>query len=528
MYKVLLTDPISKNGIKLLEKAKLDVISKPGISDNELFSLLPDIDGWIVRSGTQVKQEHIEACNKLKVIGRAGVGVDNIDIDSATSHGIVVMNLPDGNTISAAEHTMAMISALSRNIHKGHLGLVNGEWDRHKLIGNELRGKTLGVIGLGRIGREVIKRAQGYEMSIIGYDPYVNQEMFSEDELKVVELEEVIVGSDIITVHVPLLESTRNLFNLDTFHKMKASARIVNVARGGIINEAELAIALNKNIIAGAAIDVFESEPLSADSPLIGCKNILLTPHLGASTFEAKEGVSIGICQQVADYLINEKLMNPINMPITDMSKLKILTPYLDLAKVIGKIHTQMCDGPINSVSIECFGQVDDTKPIALSFIIGLLEDIIDLRLNFINIGQIASERGISYSHSYNSSHVSYTNLIKTEVVSESKTFTISGSIFGDSHLKIVEIMGKAIDLTPNGVMLFVHNKDLPGVVGKVGGILGDANINIAEYILSRSNTSEAFGVIKVDEEVNSELLNKLMSLNEILDVRQIGLNEER
>ena len=525
MFKVLLTDPISETGIDVFSQYDIDVINKTNISDDELFSLLPEIDGWIIRSGTKINSNHIECCKKLKVIGRAGVGVDNIDIDSATNNGIVVMNLPDGNTISAAEHTMALISALSRNIHLGHQGLVTGNWDRHKLVGNELRNKILGVIGLGRIGREVIKRAHGYDMEIIGYDPYVNEDMFNKDEIKLVSIDEIISESDIVTVHVPLLESTKNLFNIDAFKKMKTTSKIVNVARGGIINEEDLAKALNDGVISGAAIDVFKNEPLDSKSPLISCKNILLTPHLGASTFEAKEGVSIGICQQVSEYLTNEKLMNPINMPITDMSKLKLLSPYLDLSRVIGKVHNQLCDGPISDISIECFGNIDETKPIVLSFLIGLLEDIVDIRLNFINIGKISIERGISYSHSYNSKHVSYTNLIKTRITSGSKSYTISGSIFGDSHQKIVEVMGNAIDLTPNGIMLFLKNKDLPGVIGKVGGILGDANINIAEYILSRSNSSEALGVVKVDEKLSKELVDKLVSLNEIINVKQIDLN---
>ena len=525
MYKVLLTDPISQSGIDVFNQYNIDVINKPNITDDELSSILPDIDGWVIRSGTNINSNHIEDCKKLKVIGRAGVGIDNIDIHSATNNGIVVMNLPDGNTISAAEHTMALISALSRNIHLGHKSLIAGTWDRHKLVGNELRNKVLGVIGLGRIGREVIKRAQGYDMDILGYDPYVNEGMFNKDEINLVSIDEIISDSDIITIHVPLLDSTKNLFNMATFKKMKPASKIINVARGGIINEQDLAKALNDETISGAAIDVFENEPLDSMSPLISCKNILLTPHLGASTFEAKEGVSIGICQQVSEFLINGKLMNPINMPITDMSKLKLLTPYLDLARVMGKMHNQLCDGPIDNVSVECFGVMEETKPIVLSFLIGLLEDVVDIRLNFINIGNIAEERGVSYSHSYNSKHVSYTNLIKTHISFGTKSYTISGSIFGDSHQKIVEVMGSTIDLTPNGVMLFVQNKDLPGVIGKVGGVLGDANINIAEYILSRSNSSEALGVVKVDEKLSNELINKLTGINEILDVKQIDLN---
>ena len=365
MVKILVSDPIADKGIEILEKAEFEVIYNPSLSDDELQTLVKDINGWVVRSGTKITSDHLKDARNLQVIGRAGAGVDNIDIEEATSKGIIVMNIPDGNTISAAEHTIAMMMALSRNIHTGHVGLLSGEWVRKKLIGSELRGKTLGIVGLGRIGKEVIKRAIGLEMNILGYDPFVSNDVFDEEIVNIIGLDELTEVSDYITVHVPLLDSTKNLFDLARLSTMKPSSRIINVARGGIINEIDLANALNKGIISGAAIDVFENEPLEVDHPLIKAKNILLTPHLGASTHEASEGVSTGICRQVRDFILEEKLSNPLNMPIKDMAELRQITPLLDLAKILGKIGAQLIESPIKSISIKCYGNIEDSKPIS-------------------------------------------------------------------------------------------------------------------------------------------------------------------
>jgi len=527
MYKVLVTDPISDKGLAIITDAGLELIYEPALSPEVLNEVVSDVHGWVIRSGTTITAEHLALAKNLQVIGRAGVGVDNIDIKAATNKGVLVMNMPDGNTISAAEHTMALISTLSRNIQLGHLGLVNGEWNRHALVGNELRGKTLGIVGLGRIGREVIKRAQGFEMKILGYDPYVNQEMFNSEKVKVVDLDELTTESDFISVHVPLTNNTRDLFDAERLATMKPTARIINVARGGIINETDLENALNNGVIAGAALDVFVSEPLGEDHPLVTAKNILITPHLGASTHEAKEGVSLGICEQVRDFLKEEKLSNPINMPILDMSKLKALTPFLDLAEVLGKIQFQLCDGPVKSVSVECFGNIDDAKPVALSFIKGILSESADVRLNFINTGAIAEDRGISFSHSYNSDSdsVSFSNLIMTHVTTQNGTTEVAGSVFGDNHARLVDIKGYEVDVRPEGVMVLIQNKDVPGVIGRVGMILGDAGVNIAEYLLSRSSDSDtAFSIIKIDEKLSDSVLNTLNDMGEILTIKQLQI----
>ena len=526
MYKVLITDPISQNGLDILTNLDIEVINLPNPSDSDLCKVLPDIHGWIVRSGTKVTSEYIKKASNLQIIGRAGVGVDNIDLDESTNHGIIVMNMPDGNTISAAEHTMAMMSCLSRNIQLGHMGLMSGSWDRHKLVGNELQGKVLGVIGLGRIGREVIKRAHGYDMSILGYDPYVKQDMFDVEKIKVVDLDYLTKNSDIITIHVPLIDSTKDLFDSKRFLKMKDSSKLINVARGGIINENDLSKALNDDVIAGAAVDVFKQEPLKQDSPLLKAKNILLTPHLGASTFEAKEGVSVGICKQIADFLIKGKLSNPINMPFSDLTKLKVLKPFLDISLLMGKLQSQIDSCQIESVSIECFGEIEDTKPMVLSFLIGLLGETSDIKLNFVNSGSIANDRGINFTHSYNSKSIDYSNLIVSKIKNvKGQEYTVSGSVFGKGHLRLVEMMGFEIDVMPEGNMLLIENVDVPGVIGKVGRILGDSQINIAEFLLSRtSKGNNAFSIVKVDDRICTSLMQSLERLDEIMKVIQLEI----
>ena len=525
MHKILITDPISNNGLKILEDENLEIIYRPSIHNDELETLLPTINGWIIRSGTNISKKHIEEAKSLSIIGRAGVGVDNIDINAATSSGVVVMNLPDGNTISAAEHTMSLLSALSRNVHEGHLGLIKGEWNRHQLVGNELKDKTIGIVGLGKIGREVMKRALSYDMNVIGHDPFVNQEMFDPDTIKIVDIDYVTTESDFITVHVPLIDATRDLFDINRLKMMKPSSRIINVARGGIINEKDLSIALNEGIIAGAAIDVFVKEPIKNDHPFLSTKNLLITPHLGASTVEAKEGVSKGICEQVKDYLLNQKMSNVLNIPIADMSILRQIEPYLDMSEKLGIILSQLIYESVSSVKIECYGSIDEVKPITISFLKGLFNKVTDNRINFINAISIAEERGISISHSYSSEKISYSNLIMATVTTPSGKYSIGGSVFAENHPRIVNIMGYKIDVFPEGVMLFIMNEDIPGVIGKVGTFLGNNNINIASYILSREiKNKSAYSIIKVDEKLDKTKIDELESLTEIQTVNQLEL----
>ena len=402
---------------------------------------------------------------------------------------------------------------------------MNGEWNRHKLVGNELKDKTLGIVGLGKIGREVMKRALSYDMKILGHDPFVNQEMFDPEKVQIVDIDELTSNSDFITLHVPLIDSTKDLFNLDRLKMMKSTSRIINVARGGIINEKDLSVALNDNIIAGAAIDVFVKEPIESNHPFLSTKNLLITPHLGASTVEAKEGVSKGICQQIKDFLLDQKLSNVLNIPIADMSILKQIEPYLDMTEKLGVILSQLIKEPVTSIKIDCFGLIEELKPMTISFLKGLFNKITDNRINFINAISIAEERGISISHSYSSEQMSYSNLVLATVSTPKGTYSIGGSVFSENHPRIVHIMGYNIDVFPEGVMLFMRNKDVPGVIGKIGTLLGDNNINIANYILSREVKDEsAYSIVKVDEKLDNSLIEMISSLDEILTINQLEL----
>ena len=525
MLKILITDPLSKEGIDTLTASDFEVIYKPKSSKDELLSFVSSIDGWIIRSGTKIDKDLLDEAKKLQIIGRAGVGTDNIDIETATKKGIVVMNVPDGNTISAAEHTLAMILSLSRNIYAGHAGLLKGEWNRSLLVGNELSNKTLGVVGLGKIGREVIKRSLSYDMNILGYDPYVNEDEFIKDEVKVVDLDYLIKHSDFITLHLPINDNTRDLFDYSKILKMKKNARLINVARGGIINENHLAKALNEEVIAGAAVDVFVNEPLTIKSPLISSKNILLTPHLGASTQEAKIGVTNSICQQMIDYFIKNKLTNALNIPISDPSLLNKLSPYYELAEVMGLLQSQLIDNPIKRIEVLCYGEAEDSKSIGLSFLKGILSTVTDNRINFLNAATIAKERGIIFSHSYSTDNITYTNKIKTIIHSKGSIFIISGSVFGNNFIRITDIMGFKVDLEPKGKMLFIKNKDVPGVIGKIGSVLGEEKVNISGYLLSKVKEKDfAYSIIRIDETISTDITLKLSKMDEIIDIKQLNL----
>ena len=396
--KVIVSKPSSNEGLSTFKQNNIEIIDAMDIEIDENYEHIESANGWVIRSGTTLNANIIKKADSLSVIGRAGVGIDNVDISAATRKGVVVMNTPDANTISAAEHTLALLLSLSRNISVGHHSLLSGNWDRHKCVGSEVRNKILGIVGLGKIGREVMQRAQGFGMKIIGYDPFIKEDMFRADEIKLLELDELVEKSDFITVHIPLTTNTENLFDYKMLSKMKKEARIINVARGGIINEEDLAKALEEEIIAGAAIDVFRDEPISKNNPLLKSPNIVLTPHLGGSTTEAKAGVSTTICRQVKNYLVNQELENAVNFPIQNSSDFKALSPFLDLAGNLGSVHSQISDGPIKKVSINCFGEFDQIKPIVLSFLKNLLEERVPDRVNFINAETVAKELGIDVS----------------------------------------------------------------------------------------------------------------------------------
>ena len=521
--RVLVSDPVADSGNAILKNAGLDIVYEPGADKAALLKIVPDVDGWIIRSGTTIEQDLIEAADKLQVIGRAGVGVDNIDIPAATQKGIVVMNTPDVNTVSAAEHTIGIMLALARNISIGHRELNIGEWNRHSLVGTELRNKTIGIVGLGKIGREVMSRCLSFGMRILGYDPYITENLFSVDEIALTDLDRLTRESDFITLHVPMLDSTHNLFDLKRIQMMKPTARIINVARGGIINETDLATAIKDGVIAGAAVDVFVKEPIDKDHPLVNLENVLLTPHLGASTNEAKESVSTTICEMIRDYLMNHTLSSALNIPISDMTVLKQLQAHLELMEKMGIIQGQLAQGAIEKVHMEVQGFFEDFKPLILAFIKGLLTDRIPDRVNFINAELLAKERGIVIEYGTTNEKGAYTNLVKTKVITRNQENSITGSVFDGNQLRLVNILGYEMDLNPIGNMLFVKNKDVPGVIGKVGTLLGNHEINIEAYLLSNDeHQDEAFAAIRLDNQASPEVLDLLMEIPEIISVQQL------
>jgi len=525
MKRVLVTDPLSSAGLDILASRGLEVVDMVDQPIEKLFEVVGTVHGWVVRSGTKVNAELLNRADKLQVVGRAGVGVDNIDLKVATLRGVVVMNTPDGNTISAAEHTLALMMALARNVHLGHGSLVEGKWDRKKLQGVELHGKTMGIVGLGRIGRRVMSYARALGMRVLGYDPYVPGDLAESKEVELVSLDELLKQSDFVSVHVPMTDDTRGLINSENLRLMKPTARIINCARGGIIAENDLAEALEKGIIASAAVDVFSSEPVPADNPLLKAKNILLTPHLGASTKEAQEGVSVAVCQQLADFLLEGKLHGALNMPVADMALLKKLENHFQLATNMGRILSQLIDGSVKKVQVQCFGSLEEAAPVALAAVRGVLEHMLDTRLNFVNTAAVAQERGIEVVHGYDSRNVGYDNLIRVEVAGAGGVKSIAGSVFANRHPRIVEIENNHLELLPEGVMLFIRNKDVPGVLGRISTALGSADVNIGEALLSRGgDNGMAYLVVKVDKELTDEELARLAQLEGIISVRKVSL----
>jgi len=524
--KVLISDPLSEIGLSLLKKSGFECIYMPESKNSELERTAKLVDAWIIRSGTKINYKLINISKNLKAIGRAGVGVDNIDLDAATRKGIVVMNVPDINTISAAEHTMALLLALSRNIYQGHHGLSKGLWNRHQLTGSELKNKKIGIIGLGKIGREVMTRCNSFGMRVLGYDPFVNSEIFDKNQIKILSFNSIIEEADYLTIHIPMTKNTKGLFNYKVFEKMKSTARIINVARGGIIDEKDLAKALNKNLILGAAIDVFEKEPIDSKNHLLNAQNTLLTPHLGASTHEAKEGVSYSICKQVCEYLKENKLTNAINIPVSNISKIKGLKYFLELSELLGSLISQIKKGPVIEVLVQCQGAASDISLISLACLNGLLKSRVPERINFINANSIAKELGIKVTSQYQLKKSNYNNLITVKVNIDNKNYRFDGSLFDNNEFRIVNVLGWEIEVLPKGVMLIIENKDVPGVIGEVGTYIGNLNINIAAYILSRRKGDlNALAVIRLDGYLIDDQLDEIKNIKNISSVCQINTN---
>ena len=526
--KIFIADSLSEKGMAVFQGEKgIQADLKPGLKPEEIIKLIGDYDAIVVRSGTTVTEAIIEAGKKLKVIGRAGVGLDNVDVPAATRRGIIVMNVPGGNTISTAEHTMSLLLSMTRNIPQAFNSLKSGKWDRKKFTGAELNGKTLGIIGLGRIGMEVCKRAQAFGMQIIGYDPFVGAERTEQMGVKMAELKDLIAKSDYITVHVPLTKETKALIGPEEFKLMKKNVRLVNCARGGIYDEKALYENLKSGKVAAAVMDVFEEEPPPKDHPLLTLDNFIATPHLGAATKEAQEQVAVEMAYQIVDALKGKTVRNACNIPSVDPEVLNIIQPYLTLGEKLGRLQSQLVEGRIEELQIRYSGDVSNhnVAPITIAIIKGFLEPILTESINYVNAPFIAKERGIRVVESKSSEVQDYATLITLSAKMDGKEQSVSGTIFGKSESRIVVINDYRIDFAPEGYILILSNDDVPGIVGNVGTLLGKHKVNIAGMALGRNvKGGKALTGINVDDDIPEKTLAELRKLPHILEAKLVKL----
>lgn len=525
MSRVLVLDGLSEEGVNVFRDHGLDVDVKPPQSTEELSAIIGDYDGLVVRSGTTVTAEALEHAGRLKVIGRAGVGTDNIDKEAATRKGVVVMNTPGGNTISTCEHTFSLLFSLCRNVPAAHQSMQEGRWDRKKFMGTEVFGKTLGIIGLGRIGGEVAKRAQAFDMKIIAFDPIMTQLKADSLGVELVSVDELVERADFITVHAPKTDKTNNLIRAEQFARMKPNCRIVNCARGGIVNEADLAEALKTNRIAGAALDVYTSEPFE-NNPFIGLDNIVMTPHLAASTDEAQLTVAVEVAEQMVDYLTTGAIMNAVNVPSLDAETRAVLEPMLSLGERLGQFQATYSDGRPTAIEIEYSGElgITDVYPVTAAILAGFLRPTVE-DVNTISAPHQLKEHGIACSEKRSPAASDYAFEIGVTVVTDQASHTIKGTLFDGNDPRICSIDGMRVDAKPEGHMVICINEDVPQVIGRVCLTLGDAGINIANLSLGREQRGgRALTVLNVDEAVTDAVLESVQSVPHVTSARLVSL----
>lgn len=525
-YRILLADEIVPQGIEVLTTtASLEVDNRAGISASELAAIIGEYDALIVRSRTKVTREILEAGTRLKVVGRAGVGVDNIDLDVATRQGIAVLNAPGGNVISAAEHTLALILALVRHIARADASIRRGEWERKRFQGIELYGKTLGLAGAGRIGSEVAKRARAFGMRVVAYDPYLSRERAEQAAIDLVTLPDLFEQADVITVHVPLTDETRGMIGAVELALMKPTAYLINAARGGVVDEEALAEALRSGQLAGAALDVFEQEPVSEDNPLLGLENVVAVPHLGAATREAQASVGVEICEAVRDALVTRDFRSAVNVPELS-SQHGDLAPLLNLAHQLGRLLCGLTRGSYRDLEVRYGGAHEGTlRAVAAAAAQGLLCDIVASPLTLVNALHVAADRGLSVSRVWLGAPAATGDVIELRLKTADDSLRVAGVLLAGDHPRITRIGDYRVDIQPRGTILVLRNRDVPGVVGRVGSVLGDAGINIAEYHQARREAGgEALAAIAVDGSVERPVIESLSALDEVLSVWQIEL----
>ncbi len=530
MFKIIASDNLSEKGLKILRECEgIEINSCPGISHEELCEIIHEYDAILIRSGTTVTSEIIDKGKKLKLIGRAGVGVDNVDIAAASKRGIIVMNTPDGNTITTAEHTISMIMSLARKIPNAAASMASGKWEKKKFMGVEVQDKVIGIIGLGRIGRIIAKRTKGFGMKVIAKDDFTEDRTFENMGVKRVELDELFASSDFITVHTPLTPETKHIINKEAFSKMKKGVRIINCARGGIVNENDLCDAISEGIVAGAALDVFESEPPSHDNKILDMDEVVCTPHLGASTHEAQENVSINIAEQAIEYLINGVVTNSVNVASVTKSMSRVIKPFEEISEKIGKLSGQMAGGKIKEVSLKYYVKEYPEFPSSIlkSFVLkGILEAIgSDREINWISAPAVAADMGITYSEEKLSSSNNYSNLVECDIKTEERSFTISGAVMHNQNVRIVRIEKFDIEMLPKGNILIFFNNDRPSIIGNIGKYLGENGVNINNMHFGRNSAGgDAVTIFGIDTKVSEDMLTALSKVQDIQRVAHVEL----
>lgn len=526
--KVLIPDKFSTEGLRVFQETKgIDLDYQPGISPRDLLKAVADADALVVRSGTQVTADVFEAAKKLRVVGRAGIGAENMDLAAANRKGVVVMNTPFGTTTTSAEHTLSMLLALARHIPQADASVRSGRWEQERFLGVEITGKTLGVLGAGKIGRLVVERALGLKMRVLVYDPYLIEEVVRQMGAEQLGFEEVLARSDFLTLHMPRNAETEDLLNDDTLDLVKPGCRIINCAQGGLIDEAALARAIRKGKVAGAAIDVFAKEPPAPDNPLLSLEQVILTPHLRTSTLDAQTNVAVQVARQIVDFLQRGVVENALNVPSVSAELLQAIRPFVELAERLGSFQAQVCARGLQGVTVEYAGTVTGhpTEPLTLALLKGLLTPMIGEMVNYVNAPHLARERGIRVVEAKSSATEGYANLIRLSVRTAEGERSVCGALFSENDYRIVQVDDYHVEAIPRGHILVLHNEDRPGVIGFIGQVLAEARINIAMMNLSRRKIKgRAVSLITVDSKIPEPVLEKLRANDLILSAVQVEL----
>ena len=524
MPKVLISDKLSPAAVQIFKDRGIETDVKTGLAPDELKAIIGQYDGLAIRSNTKVTADVLAAATNLKVVGRAGIGVDNVDVPAATARGVVVMNTPFGNSVTTAEHAVAMMFALARDIPQANSSTHSGKWEKSKFMGVELTGKTLGIIGCGNIGAIVADRALGLRMRVIAYDPFLSAERAKDLTIEKVDLDTLFARADFITLHTPLTEATKNIINADSIAKMKKGVRIINCARGGLLVEEDLKAAIESGQVAGAALDVFKTEP-AKENILFGNERVVCTPHLGASTSEAQENVALQVAEQMADYLLTGAVVNALNMPSVSAEDAPKLRPYMQLAGQLGSFAGQLTEHALKSVSIEYEGGVAglNTKPLTAIILEGLLKPMVE-SVNMVNAPVIAKERNIDVSETKNAREGDYHTLIRVTVTTEVRSRSVAGTLFGGDKPRVVEIKGIPIEAELGPHVLYVTTRDKPGFIGALGSLLGKHGVNIATFHLGRAEPGgDAILLTQVDQPLTDAIIEEVRALPQVVQAKALS-----